>query len=136
MSKWGNKVMASERAERFMSGLQDIEESGDVAPLVEQFADDATLSRLTQLEDWQGKEGAQKFWSEYLSAFGEIHSTFSNVVEEGDSVILEWESKGSLPAGQPLHYRGVSVLEFDGERVQGFRTYYDSAAFVLTEAAE
>ena len=43
---------------------------------------------------------------------------------------LEWESEGALPTGAPIRYRGVSLLEFAGDRVKRFRTYYDSAAFV------
>jgi ketosteroid isomerase-like protein len=128
------RQMASDRAERFMNALQESEKSGDVGPLVEQFSSDSVLSRLSQVEEWNGTEGAREFWEEYLSAFDEIRSNFLNVVEQDNSVVLEWESEGRLPNGHPLAYRGVSILEFQDDRVRHFRTYYDSAAFVLAEA--
>jgi ketosteroid isomerase-like protein len=127
--------MASDRAERFMDALQNSEESGDVGPLVEQFSDQSVLSRLSEMEEWNGSEGAREFWQDYLSAFDEIRSNFLNVVEQDNSVVLEWESRGRLPNGHPISYRGVSILEFLDDRVQNFRTYYDSAAFVLAEAS-
>ena len=44
--------------------------------------------------------------------------------------VLEWVSRGALPDGAPVEYRGVSVLEVEGDRVRKFRTYYDSAVFL------
>ncbi len=44
---------------------------------------------------------------------------------------MEWTATGALKDGRPLEYRGVSLIEVAGGRVQAFRTYYDSAAFVV-----
>ena len=45
--------------------------------------------------------------------------------------MLEWVSEGVIAAtGQPFNYRGVSVIEHDGEKAHKFRTYYDSAVFL------
>jgi hypothetical protein len=44
--------------------------------------------------------------------------------------VLEWESEGTLPGGEPIRYPGVSVIEFADGRVGRFSTYYDSAAFL------
>ncbi len=44
---------------------------------------------------------------------------------------MEWVASGQLKGGQPTEYRGVSLIEHDGQAVTAFRTYYDSAAFVV-----
>ena len=127
--------MASELAERFMRTLQEMEQSGDVEPMVELFAEEAEASNLAHREPHRGREGARTFWQEYLSAFGEVRSTFNNVVESESAIVLEWRSEGRLPSGEPIHYSGVSILEAEGQQVRRFRTYYDSAAFIPMRAS-
>lgn len=122
--------MASEIAERFMNTLQQIEETGDVEPLVTMFTEDAELSNLAMTEPLQGQEGARRFWQKYLSVFDRIHSRFTNVVEGDGTAVLEWVSQGTKSTGESVHYRGVSVIETGSGSVHRFRTYYDSAAFV------
>jgi hypothetical protein len=40
--------------------------------------------------------------------------------------VLEWTTEATLASGEPIAYRGVSLLEHDGDHVVSFRTYYDS----------
>ena len=61
-------------------------------------------------------------------------TTFSDVVEGGDRAALEWTSEGSLVDGRPLTYRGVTVVDFDGDTITRLSTYYDSAQFTATPA--
>lgn len=119
-----------EMTSRFMHTLQKIEETGDFKPLVDLFSDDAELTNLAMLEPLKGKEGAHRFWNKYLSVFDHIHSDFINVIENDDTSVLEWVSKGTLSTSEEITYRGISVLEFNNGKVQHFRTYYDSAAFL------
>ena len=122
--------MTSEIAERFMHTLQQIEETGDVEPLVAMFTEDAELSNLAMTEPLQGHDGARRFWQKYLSVFERVRSRFTNVVEGDDTAVLEWISEGALPTGESVNYQGVSVLETDNGQVRRFRTYYDSAVFL------
>ena len=122
--------MAHDTAREFMRTLQRVEQTKDVEPLVQLFADDAELRALVAHRTERGREGARQFWQQYLSAFNEIHSKFTAVHQGDDFATLEWESKGRLPTGEPLTYRGVSLLELRDGQVSGFRTYYDSAAFL------
>ncbi|NEQ23776.1 MAG: nuclear transport factor 2 family protein [Microcoleus sp. SIO2G3] len=122
--------MASELAEKFMHTLQAIESSKDVEPLVALFASDAEVSNLLMTEPLTGQEGARQFWQKYLSVFDQIHSEFTHVAEGGHSIALEWTSTGTLISGEPIKYRGVSLIERHMGQVQRFRTYYDSAAFL------
>lgn len=122
--------MASETAEKFMQTLQQIEEKKNVESLVSLFTEDAELSNLATPVPLQGKNGARQFWQKYLSVFQQIHSKFTNVVESDGSAVLEWISEGTLTTGEPLKYQGVSIIEIVDGKVQRFRTYYDSAAFL------
>ena len=70
------------------------------------------------------------FWTRYLRAFGQIRSTFTRIWSDDERAILEWTSSGTLPNGLPIEYNGVSLLDLDGDRIKGFRAYYDSAAFL------
>lgn len=122
--------MASETAEKFMQTLQQIEGNKNVEPLVSLFTEDAQLSNLATPSPLQGKDGARQFWQRYLSVFQQIHSKFTNVVESNGSAVLEWISEGTLTSGESLKYQGVSIIETVDGKVQRFRTYYDSAAFL------
>lgn len=117
-------------AETFMQTLQETERSRDPAPLVALFADDAELSNLALAEPMRGREGAQTFWRHYLDAFAEVRSTFHHHFATDSAATLEWVSEGRLHAGEPIRYRGVSVLEIRDGKVSRFRTYYDTAAFL------
>ena len=58
-------------------------------------------------------------------------------VKEADGfAVLEWTSDAELAAGKRVTYRGVSILEADGDRVARFRTYYDTAALVSPPVAQ
>lgn len=127
------KTSGSEMAQTFMNALKEVEQKRDVSPLVTLFADDATLERLTH-KTYRGKGDAEAFWQQYLEPFDEIATEFFNVTEDGESVVLEWQSEGRLSSGKAISYRGVSSFDVEGDKVASFRTYYDSAAF-LTEGA-
>lgn len=115
----------------FMKTLQEIENSRDPGALVALFAGDSELLNLALTEPLKGPEGAQRFWTNYLAAFEKIHSDFHQVTQTDDTAVLEWISEGVLAGtGQPFNYRGVSVIEHDGEKVKNFRSYYDSAVFL------
>jgi len=123
------KTDASERTTAFMDALKTLEAEKNPDVLVALFADDATLERLTH-KTYEGKADAESFWREYLEPFEEIATEFFNVTEDDDGAVLEWVSEGSLRGGKAIRYRGVSSLSFGGDKVESFRTYYDSAAFL------
>ena len=122
--------MARELTERFMRTLQQFEQTGEVEPLVALFSETAELDNVMRSDCHHGQEGARQFWHTYLSAFNQIHSQFTHVTENADTAVMEWTAHGTLSNGRPLTYRGVSVVEQQNERVQCFRTYYDSAVFL------
>lgn len=122
--------MPEDVAKTFMSSLQEAERTRDVEPLVRLFADDAEVETAMLHRSHRGREGARAFWKEYLGAFGSVRSEFTDTRRADGFASLEWKSDGTLPDGRPVSYRGVSLIDTDGEKVRRFRTYYDTAVFL------
>lgn len=122
-------------AQRFIVALRQTEDAHDPGPVVGMFTDGAELSNLAHDEPRRGADGARQFWADYLKAFRRVRSEFGAVKEADGFAVLEWTSEAELPAGKRVTYRGVSILEADGDRVGRFRTYYDTAALVSPPTA-
>jgi len=114
-----------ELAQRFMDALGRIERGGDVARMVELFADDCRLGNAAAHREFHGKDGVRYFWHEYRGSFGDVRSEFRNVVVADGSIALEWRTEGTSPDGHPLSYEGVTILETDGDRIRRFHAYFD-----------
>jgi hypothetical protein len=116
--------------DRFVAALGDLHSNRDVGPLVELFAEDATLRKLGMPQEERGKKGARSFWRQYRDVFGSVDASFQHFVSSDGIAFLEWTSEGTLRNGADFRYEGVSVLEAQGESIGSFRTYYDTAAFL------
>jgi ketosteroid isomerase-like protein len=119
-------------AARFKQALQQTEQSRDPSAVASLFREGA---RLTNLGGDHGTD-AHKFWQVYLEQFSDIRSEFTAETISERSAALEWQSRGTLTDGREVDYRGVSVIDFEGDALTGFRTYYDSAAFVRTKTQQ
>jgi ketosteroid isomerase-like protein len=125
------KPVARSETNAFIDALKQAEEALDPTPLVGMFAERATLENAPRAVTRSGAGGAKQFWQDYLSAFDRVRSEFTHVLEGPSSATLEWRSDGTLAnSGQPISYRGTSILEFANGKVARFATYYDSAAFL------
>ena len=121
--------------QKFVNALGELHRGDDVEPLVALFTDDATLNKAGMPHGQSGKDGARTFWEQYRRVFGEIDSTFHNVVTGDGIAFLEWTSTGTLTNGSAFSYDGVSVLESGGDEIEAFRTFYDTAAFLEKQSA-
>ena len=124
--------ISDDRARRFAAGLHDLDESGDAAAFAEQFTDDAVTQRFDARGERRGE--VEQFWREYHAQFRSISTTFYDVVEGGDRFALEWTSDATLSDGRPIQYRGVTVIDLDGDKITKLSTYYDSAQFAAVPA--
>jgi ketosteroid isomerase-like protein len=122
--------------ERFMQAVQTFEDRGEVEPLLGFFAEDGEALNLGRTEPARGLDEVRAFWLDYRAVFRRVRSEFTNVIEGPGGAVLEWVSRGALASGEPVEYRGVSVLETDGHLVRRFRTYYDSAVFLPGRATQ
>lgn len=120
---------------QFVSALEDLHRDRNVGPLVELFSDDATLDKAGMPHGQHGKDGARTFWEQYRNVFDELEATFQHTLTDDGIAYLEWTSQGTLTDGSNFSYSGVSVLESNGDSINAFRTYYDTAAFLEMQSA-
>ncbi|WP_194858215.1 MULTISPECIES: nuclear transport factor 2 family protein [unclassified Myxococcus] len=123
--------MATERAQRFVDALAKLEKEGDLETLVSLFSDDAQVSNVASPQVFSGQEGARRFWREYKGTLQRVESTFRNMIEAGSRVALEWETQGTAHNGAAVAYEGVSIIEWDGDRIRRFYAYFDPHALGL-----
>ena len=124
------KIAIKDPAGRFAKALQSFESDGHIEPLLACFAPEAEIASIGLVEAHRGVDGAKEFWTAYRSLFDRVLSTFTHAHTTNDLAVLEWQSTGALAGGQPITYRGVTILEYTGQLIRRFDTYYDSAAFV------
>jgi ketosteroid isomerase-like protein len=117
--------MAMERAQRFVDALTKLEQSGELEPLLALFAEDAQVSNVASTRVFTGLEEVRQFWTEYKGLLARVKSTFRNMIESGDRVALEWETQGTAQNGAAVSYEGVSILEWQGDRIIRFYAYFD-----------
>lgn len=117
--------MAGERTEKLIEALHRLESEGDLEPMVSLFAPDAELQTPTNHPLERGPEGARHFWDAYRRTFREVHSEIRRVYECGDSAVLEWTTRGRTTAGADITYEGVSIADFEDDRIRRFRSYFD-----------
>ena len=117
--------MSKEVADNFVAALRKLEEEEDVELLVEIHTDDCEVGNVSVPGTFRGHEGLREFWTSYRSTFGEMKSEFRNVFAAEGGAALEWTTEGTLN-GERVSYDGVSILEFEGDKVRRFMAYFDT----------
>ena len=119
--------MDQEMVNRFIDALGRLERQRELDPIVGLFSEEARLSNVIMPEPVSGQAGARSFWNMYRETFGVVVSHFDNVFVCGGKAALEWTARGTGHRGQPVRYRGVSLLEIAGDRLIRFTAYFDPA---------
>ena len=122
--------MANQTAETFINALHSLETNGRLDELVALFSENCELENLAATTPVKGRDSAHQFWGNYYAAFQQIQSEFTRLLEADDFAVLEWTARGLMQDGNPIEYRGVTILEFAQGKVQRLQTYYDTAAFL------
>jgi hypothetical protein len=117
-------------AKAFIRAVWDCEQSRSADGVCALFAPGATLDSIAFGSPIVGPKSIAAFWKEYLTHFQSITTKFHHAIDTPGTTVLEWSSTGKLTDGTPIHYRGVTILDWSGEQVKSMRTYYDSAAFM------
>jgi ketosteroid isomerase-like protein len=127
----------SDRARRLNAAVN----AHDLNPIGDFYADDAEFI-WPGLPALRGRQAVVAFYAELLGAFPDVKVTIKRIVEQGDTVAVEYESKGinggplPLPGGQrlpatnrELTVQAVSIGQVDGAgRIQAQREYFDQLA--------
>lgn len=126
-----DQQQARQLAQQFINQLHQVEDGTpeSIDTLVAMFSDNAELSNTViqnQKGCLAGRDNIARFWREYASSFGSIHSEFVDVTTSDHSAGLFWRSTGTGQSGQPLSYEGVSLLIFDDTgKIRQFKGYFD-----------
>ena len=116
--------MAQSNVQTFIDALHELEDNRQVDTLQKCFHSDAELSN-PNVKLGPGHDAPRRFWQSYRQNFESIHSEFRHVVANENAALLEWTSRGRTPEGNEFEYNGVSVLEFEGDRIKRFCAYFD-----------
>ena len=96
----------------------------DVEPIASLYRHDGVAGNVLHIDGFHGVDGAREFWTAYRDQFGEISSTFANVIEGAGTAALEWSSAGTIN-GRRVEYRGVTVLEATEGALRRTCAYFD-----------
>lgn len=120
--------MSDKIANEFIEALWTLEETKDAGPLTALYAENASVGNVVAPDQYQGPDGARKFWTEYRGSFDKAKSKFRNVIASDTSAALEWTTEGTSFNGSPLSYSGVTILEIEGGKVTRSSAYFDPSA--------
>ena len=115
----------AETTRQFIDALQVLERDRDPTGITSLFTENSEVGNIVSSRDFIGLEGAREFWETYRDTFGEVASTFRNVIVSDGRAALEWTTTGTSAAGASISYAGVSILEMSDGKITRFRAYFD-----------
>jgi ketosteroid isomerase-like protein len=115
----------AELTQQFIEALRVLERDSDPTAMLGLFMENSEAGNIVSTREFIGVEGVREFWETYRASFGEVDSTFRNVIVGNGRAALEWTTTGTSPAGTPIAYEGVSILEMADGKITRFRAYFD-----------
>jgi ketosteroid isomerase-like protein len=115
----------AETTRQFIDALQVLERDRDPTGITSLFTENSEVGNIVSSRDFIGLAGARAFWETYRDTFGEVASTFRNVIVSDGRAALEWTTTGTSAAGASISYEGVSILEMADGKITRFRAYFD-----------
>ncbi len=114
--------MAENTAKNFIDALGKLESDRDLDTIVGLFSKNCEVGNVVTDDK---NIGAKEFWNSYRETFDKVHSTFRNEIIADGVTALEWTTSGTNSDGHEFNYDGVSILEFDGEKIARFHAYFN-----------
>ena len=112
--------------QQFIDALAALERKRNAKRITALFGPESEIGNIVSPRQFSGVEGARTFWEAYRDTFGEVASTFRNVIVSDGRAALEWTTTGTSSAGAPIAYEGVSILEMADTKITRFRAYFDA----------
>jgi ketosteroid isomerase-like protein len=89
------------------------------------FAPDVTLIHPVYPKSI-GRDAVGRFFTEYIpSRFPKYYEYAPNVIVEANQAAAEWVFEVTRLDGKPATLKGITVLEFDGERIKTIKIFTD-----------
>ena len=74
----------------------------------------------------QGRERIKKYFRRMNIAVPDLHFQILEFAESEKLIVLEWKNGGKTRNGLPYENKGVTILEFKGDKVLQLRDYLDT----------
>ena len=115
-----------ERIRALVHRYFDLHSRRDWPGLAGMFAHDVMLIHPVYPKS-TGRDAAGRFFTEYIpSRFSKYYEYAPNVIVEANQAAAEWIFDVTLLDGQPATLTGITVLEFDGERIKTIKIFTDT----------
>jgi ketosteroid isomerase-like protein len=111
--------------QQFIDALAALERERNAEQITALFGPESEVGNIVSPRQFSGVEGARAFWETYRNTFGEVASSFRNVIVSDGRAALEWTTTGTSAAGAPISYEGVSILEMADGKITRFHAYFD-----------
>ena len=103
----------------------DLHSRRDWTGLLDMFAPDVALIHPVYPKS-TGREAVGRFFTEYIpSRFRKYYEYAPNVIVEENQAAAEWIFEVTRLDGTPATLKGITVLEFDGERIKTIKIFTD-----------
>jgi limonene-1,2-epoxide hydrolase len=119
-------MIETKTTQLFIDALQVLERDRDPTDMIGLFVENSEIGNIVSSRKFIGLAGADEFWETYRDTFGEVTSTFRNIIVSDGRAALEWTTTGTSSAGAPIAYEGVSILEMADGKITRFRAYFDA----------
>ena len=89
-------------------------------------------------EIFANPEGVERFVSQFLLSFPDLHHTVEGMIAEGDQVAVRFSAQGThsgpwlrfAPTERSIHYAGVTMARIAGDKIIEHYTLWDKAALI------
>ena len=114
-----------ERIRALVHRYFDLHSRREWAGLADMFAPDVTLIHPVYPQS-TGRDAVGRFFTEYIPArFLQYYEYAPNVIVEANQAAAEWIFEVTRHDGTPATLKGITVLEFDGERIKTIKIFTD-----------
>jgi ketosteroid isomerase-like protein len=114
-----------ERIRSLVHRYFDLHSRRDWPGLSDMFAPDVTLIHPVYPKS-TGRDAVGRFFTDYIpSRFSQYYEYAPNVIVEENQAAAEWIFEVTRLDGQPATLTGITVLEFDGERIKSIKIFTD-----------
>lgn len=117
-----NTMTGARMTEARMQGFFEAWGDHDVERVVSFFTSDgAYLASIGPEDDgtaFHGTDEVRRGVAAFLETFPDAHYTDTWVLLAGDRGVAGWTFHGTTSDGEQVRYRGVDLLEFEGDRIR------------------
>jgi ketosteroid isomerase-like protein len=114
-----------ERIRSLVHRYFDLHSRRDWPGLLDMFTPDVTLTHPVYPKS-AGRDAVARFFTDYIpSRFPKYFEYAPNVIVEQNQAAAEWIFEVTRPDGRPATLTGITVLEFDGDRIKTIKIFTD-----------